>query len=316
MTDQAEMQSGADVAAPVQATLEAAFKAALRGGPSGQSSENVGENPEGESGVSPELSDAIEEGAPTVERFRLPALEGDGYEELTADEIKAQRLMQKDYTQKTQAVSEERKKIETLKAQTEAAARERLDRLESDLQTAARLIQSYDQNVDWNSLRQLDPAEFLAQREAQAQRIQAWEQARKHSDALKADQRKARRSEEAQRLVENVPEWLDPVRAKADAQKIIEGASQYNLTPADVDNFDDHRMILVLKDALAYRELKAKAGTVKAQVQSAPQLTKPGTPSQGNPQSLAAHRAIQTARKEGTTDTLKDAMRAFLGGKK
>lgn len=312
MTDQALEQSGAANAA--EPDLASLMKQALTGTPEtkvqpatvdeGEAQAELGETPDNPSEV--EAADSA------AAMFRVPALEGDGYEELTADDLKAQRLMHKDYTQKTQQIAEERKRIEALKAEATTAAQQRIEKLDYDLQAAARLIQSFEQNVNWQELRALDPAAYLEQKEAQAQRLRAWEQARQTAEQIRAEQRKARRAEEAQRLVEAIPEWLDPARAKAESVKLVEGAAQYGLTAQDLDALDDHRMILALRDALAYRELKARGTAVKAEVSKAPPLAKPGTPQQGNAKALVTHRAVQSARKEGTQDSLAKALSAFM----
>lgn len=302
MTDQAATQSGdAQVATP--ATMRELLKQTFSGGnPEGQAqSENVtGETQQSEAPQADQLP----------AKFRVPALEGDGYEELTPEELKAQRLMQKDYTRKTQEVAEERKRIAELKQATEAEAQRRIDKLENDLTVTARLIQSFDAQVDWDRLEAEDPATYLMEKRKQAQRIQAWEHARNEAESLKAEQRKARRAQEAERLVQAIPDWLDAEKAKTDAQKLIDGASQYGLTAADIDNFDDHRLVLMLRDAIRLRELEAKKSTVKEQVEKAPVLAKPGAVNQGNPQALAVHRAIKQV--DGSRDSLRNLFKATL----
>jgi hypothetical protein len=302
MTDQAETQSGdAQQATPV--TMRELLKQTFSGG-----------NPEGQAQSENVTGDTQQSDAPQADqlpaKFRVPALEGDGYEELTPEELKAQRLMQKDYTRKTQEVAEERKRIAELKQATEAEAQRRIDKLENDLTVTARLIQSFDAQVDWDRLEAEDPAMYLMEKRKQAQRIQAWEHARHEAESLKAEQRKARRAQEAERLVQAIPDWLDADRARNDAQKLIEGASQYGLTAADIDNFDDHRLVLMLRDAIRLRELEAKKSTVTEQVQKAPVLAKPGAVNNGNPQALAVHRAIK--KVDGSRDSLRNLFKATL----
>jgi hypothetical protein len=302
MTDQAATQSGdAQVAAP--ATLGDLLKQTFSGGnPEGQAqSENVtGEIQQSEAEQADQLP----------AKFRVPALEGDGYEELTTEELKSRFLMQKDYTRKTQEVAEERKKIAELKAATESEAQRRIDKLENDLTVTARLIQSFDAQVDWDRLEAEDPATFLLEKRKQGQRIQAWEHARSEAEQLKAEQRKAKRAQEAERLVQAIPDWLDAEKAQSEAKKLIDGASHYGMTAADIDNFDDHRLILILRDALRLRDLESKKADVKAQVGKAPILAKPNAVSQGNPQALAVHRAIKQV--DGSRDSLRNLFKATL----
>lgn len=76
------------------------------------------------------------------------------------EKIKAERLMQADYTRKTQAVAEERKAIE---AQREAVAREAQFH-QANIQAVARItaineqLQAF-QNLDWNALTDSDPVQ-------------------------------------------------------------------------------------------------------------------------------------------------------------
>lgn len=313
MTDQAAAQSGGEaIAVQPQLDLTAMMKAALAGQVKPAEGQSQPLETEEQPGESPEQSEATGE-EQQVEKYRVPAFDGDGYEELTLDELKARFLMQKDYTQKTQALAEERRQIAELRTKAQQDASERISKLDNDLMAAATLIRSFEQNVDWEGLRQADPAEFLAQKEAQAQRIRAWKQAAQTAEQLKAQQRQARRQEEAEKLRESIPEWLDPDRAKSDAEKIVQGAAAYGLTPQDIDAFDDHRLIRALKDAVAYRELMAKNQTVRAEVAKAPPMAKPGAGApQGNAKALAAHRDIKKAQQTGKPEDLRAALKHWL----
>jgi membrane protein involved in colicin uptake len=179
---------------------------------------------------------------------------------------------------------------------------------------AANLIRSYDQEVNWEALQQLDPAEYIRQRELQAQRAQAWNQTKTRVESLRTEQKKAKQAQAAQRLVEAIPEWLDPVRANAEATQLLEGAKHYGLTAQDIDDMADHRVVVVLRDALAYRALKDKTASTKEEVKKAPVMAKPGTVKQGNPQALHAHRTIEKAKQSGKTEDAAAAFDAFLSG--
>lgn len=313
MTDQAIEQSGTvDNAAsgPVsEQDLAAAFASALEGGkPQGQA-QPQGEQAQAESGESPEQVDVQDE-EPAIERFKVPALEGDGIEELTAEELKAQRLMQADYTRKTQQIAEERKAIQAERQKVEQEISQRSQTMEQQLAMLGRAIQSFDQQVNWDALRQLDPAAYLEAREQQQARMQAFEHSRQQLEAVKQAQRHERIAQNSQRLVEALPELLDPKAARAFADKIINGAGEaYGFSAQEIDALDDHRLILMAKDAIAYRELKAKTDSVKPKIAAAPQLAKPGAPRQGNAKALDAYRTIQKARQTGSID---DMAAAFL----
>jgi hypothetical protein len=316
MTDQANVQSDAAVsnAAPTTDSLAALFKESLFGGqPQGQAPTNEGEKAQAESGESPEeVGELTDE--QVLDRFKVPALEGDGIEELTAEELKAQRLMQADYTRKTQQIAEERKAVQAERQKVEAEIAARAQAMEHQLQMLGRAIQSFDQQVDWDALRQVDPGAYLEAREQQQARLQAFEQSRQQIMQVQQAQRAERIAQSSQRLVEAMPELLDPQTAKKFAEKIVGGAGDaYGFSPQEIDALDDHRLILMARDAIAYRELKAKTQAIKPKVEAAPQLAKPGAPRPGNPDALRTHRLVQKATAEPSRENLRNL---FLQGLK
>ena len=307
MTDQAVEQSGsAEQAQPEHSEndLAGAFAAAYgEPQPKGQA-DNQTEQPAGDT----EQVDEQASGEPVPEKFKVPALEGDGFDELTAEELKAQRLMQADYTRKTQALADERKAINAERQKVEQVIAEKAGALEQQLAMLGRAIQSFDQQVDWDALRQVDPGAYLEAREQQAHRLQAFEHSRQQMEAVRQAQRSERVAQSTQRLVEAMPELLDPQAAKKFASRIVEGTAHYGFSPEEVQGLEDHRLVLMARDAIAYRELKAKAAEVKPKVAAAPQLAKPGAPKPGNAEALNAYRTIQKASQTGE---VKDLAAAF-----
>jgi hypothetical protein len=308
MTDQAQAQSGAAVnAAPTIDSMAAMFDESLSGKqPEGQAKPQEGEDVE--------VADEVAPDAPV--KFKVPALEGDGFEELTAEEIKAQRLMQADYTKKTQQVAEQRKAIEAEFSKKAEAFSQRENALDMHLEQLAGAIQSFDSQVDWDALRQVDPSAFLEAREQQAKRLQAFQQAKGVREQFRQHQHAEMVAQGSQRLVEALPELLDPSVAKAFGERVTSAASHYGFQPDEIANVTDHRMFLVLKDAAAFRELQAKTAAVKETVAKAPQLAKPGAPKQGNPQALSAYKTIERAKQSGKSEDLASAFDAFYGGKR
>lgn len=317
MTDQATEQSGAtsNDAAP---DLAAFFQQTLNGGqPKGQAQAAEGEeDDESESGASPEVDGEQAEGEIPA-KFRVPALEGDGFEELTAEEIKAQRLMQADYTRKTQEVAEARKAVQAEKEKVLTVLNQRAQEAETHLQMLAGAITSFDQQVNWEELRATDPATYLQAREQQQARMQAFERTRQHFAQIQEEQRRERVQSSSQRLVEAMPELLDPNTAKAFGEQITTAANKfYGFTPQEVAGVEDHRLILMMRDAAKYHELKDKAGQIKATVEKAPQLAKPGAPRQGNPEALRVHRTIQKAKGSSSLEDQAAAFDAMFGKRK
>lgn len=319
MTDQAVEQSGAtsNDAAP---DLAAFFQQTLNGGqPQGQAQAAEGEeDDESESGASPEVegeqADAPQDDAEYVE---VPKLDGEGTERITRGELKARMLMHADYTRKTQGLSDEKKAFYEEKEKVLTTLNQRAQEAETHLQMLAGAIQSFDQQVNWEELRATDPATYLQAREQQQARMQAFERTRQHFAQIQEMQRAERVQASSQRLVEAMPELLDPNAAKAFGEQITTAASKfYGFTPQEVAGVEDHRLILMMRDAAKFHELQAKAGQVKAKVEKAPQLAKPGAPRQGNPEALRVHRTIQKAKGSSSLEDQAAAFDAMFGKRK
>ena len=317
MTDQANGQSGAAEQASdnTEADLFAAFQN-LRGEPSkDQAVAEQEETPEGDAGEIPD-EDGAEADTGQPRKIRVRALEGDGFEELSEDELKSQRLMHADYTRKTQAIAEQRKVVEAKQREVEQAMTARLQQVDDHVAMLGRAIQSFEAEVDWDALRQSDPGTYVEQRERQAQRLRQFNAAKAQADEQRKIFRQQKAAEEAQRLVEAIPEWLDKGRARAEATAIRDGVSAYGFSSEEFDQVIDHRLVLMARDAIEFRKLKAKASEMKATVGKAPQLAKPGGSQPGNPDALRAHRAIQRATTTGSVDDMAAAFGAFRRGRK
>lgn len=108
--------------------------------------------------------------------------------------------------------------------------------------------------------------QFQGQKQADMER-QAGETQNKANERL---------AQEREALLKAIPVLKDPVKGKATWDAIVSGASEhYRITAEEVNTIGDHRMLKILRDALAYQRIKAKAPTVQAQVSARPAI-KPG----------------------------------------
>jgi hypothetical protein len=309
MTDQATEQSGQQVAAPTELNsndLAAMFsgKSETEQQPQGQASTVEGVGQEAESGESPEQSEAEAQAEAPAEKFKVPALEGDGFDELTAEELKAQRLMHADYTRKTQQVAEARKQAEAEVAQARQVMTQKAQAMEDNLVALGQAIKSFDAQVNWEALREVDPATYLAEREKQQARQQHFMTAAKQLEAFRREQAEMVKQQNAQRLVEAIPTWLDPTVAKKEAEEVRSYLTKTGYQPDEIEGLTDYRVIVMARELARYEALKNKASEVKAQVQKAPQLAKPGAVRPGNPEALAKYRTTQKAINEPSKDNL------------
>lgn len=135
------------------------------------------------------------------------------------------------------------------------------------------------QRTDWAKLAADDPAGYVQRNAAYQQRLGYLQAAMQQSQNFQAQQRKDSMAREEEALLTKVPEWRDPVKGSAAMDEIRKVAvDAYGFKPEEIASLPDHRMALVLKDALAFRKMQAAQRTAQAkQVVTVPKVQKPGS---------------------------------------
>lgn len=251
-----------------------------------------------------------EEEAPKTFRVKVAGEET----EVTLDELLSGYSRTSDYTRKTQELAEQRKAIESETAAARAA-RERygqmLEQLDEVLQAQA------PAEPDWDTLRKQNPAEFAAQW-AEHQRFradQAAVQAERQRIEGELQQDRAAQMQtvlntERQRLIEAIPEWKDPEKAKAEKADLMKYAMDLGYTEEDLSQVYDHRVMLLVRKAKLYDEMTTKGREKVKEKTAAAKVLKPGAPQ-------ATNRGKKTARKRALgklaqTGRVQDAQAALL----
>ncbi len=198
----------------------------------------------------------------------------DGVEsEVTLDELVKGFQLEADYRRKTQSLAEDRRGV-----QAEIARQKDITALL--ILEHQKLVGNDEPEPDWVKLSQDDPIGYVQQRAAfEAKRAQR-EQAKAKAEELVNSQRSEIARAEAQKLRDAVTEWQDPATFTKDYTTLVEGAAKYfRFDAAEVAAVLDHRTLLALRDAVAYRELKASKPAVEKKVATAPKhVVKPGSP--------------------------------------
>ena len=174
----------------------------------------------------------------------------------------------------------------------DAAARSK--GLEGQYEVVAKLIEGaealIDQDVkgiDWNKLREDDPAEYAAKKQEVADRREAvnklkqeagdsWRKNAETMTAERQEQINQLRQVEGEKLLTAIPEWKNEDVAKAEKAATINRALELGFTQEDVANALDHRFIVAIRDSALFRQNQAKSATAKKKVVKAPKVMRPG----------------------------------------
>lgn len=177
--------------------------------------------------------------------------------------LKDQFLMQADYTRKTQALADQSKENDALKAAYESVkdAEEGFDDLKINIAQVDKSLKEYE-NVDWNAFARQDPAGAQAhmmqaqQMQMQRHRLGAELQGKEQSAQEARYQVNQIATAKAQReLLQAIPDFSQEM-AKNIRKSTVDG---YGFTDDEVNQISDPRQIQVLRDAMQWRKSQAAA---------------------------------------------------------
>lgn len=185
------------------------------------------------------------------------------------------RQLQAGFTQKTQRVADEARAVEAAKAaltqqmQTSQAFLEDV----ASLKTLDSQLEAYSK-VDWQTYADQDPAaaqkHFMAYTALQNQRSQKVQDLQQKQQAFtyRQQQEQSRALAEGSRVLsEKIPDW-GASKQQAIAKHVQEA---YGYKPQELNNVMDPRLVLMMHDALLYRQSMQKAKAVPQKETPAPQ---------------------------------------------
>ena len=244
-----------------------------------------------------EQTEAVEQEVEETPRYRVKAA---GEEvEVTLDDLIKGYQQGKDYTQKTQALAEQRKAIEAEKAAVDQAKTLR-DQYAQRLEMIEQVLKQQEPQEDLNALKESDPIGYAVKVAEQQQRQQQLYaiQAEKQRLALQQQtehQQKLQQlvAEEQQKLAQAIPEFADPQKGNVVRTEIRDYAKQVGFTDDDLAQVYDSRAVLTLWKAAQYDKLVKGKPEVTKKVTEAPKMLRPGAASSAPPE----QKQYQTQRK-------------------
>jgi hypothetical protein len=228
--------------------------------------------------------------------------------EITVAELKKGFGREADYTRKTQDLAEQRRAVESRQAQlsqhehffTEAA------------EHAIRVARAFMPKPPDAALRDSDPVEYFLQKDRYdraeahvrtletARAAQAERAAQEHGELVRTHL-----AAEQKLLVEKMPEFRSEKARRAFWDEAVAvGQAHYGYSPEEMSQIHDHRLMMVLKDALAYRRLQASKPKAEAKASGAPPVAAPAKrPARGEREAQRFSEQVGRLRQTGDFDT-------------
>lgn len=178
------------------------------------------------------------------------------------EKLKAERLMQADYTRKTQEVAEERKAIAAAKEAVELEKRVHFENMQevATIRAIEMQLQNFAQ-INWQQLADSDPVQAMKldrqMRDLQSQREQlSASVAQRHQQfTQKQQQEAARQMEEARRVLQrDIPGWGEELAGKLRSYALANGYTQQ-----EIDSIRSPAMVRSLYREYQMAEAKKQA---------------------------------------------------------
>jgi len=229
--------------------------------------------------------------------------------EVTEDELVKLASMGEDYTQKTQDIAEQRRRLEAITSESDAA-RARMSQLLPELESnLVEIEKQLKAEPDWDVLYKKDPVktarlqrEFDKKRaENQAELEKVRLETKRQIDENEANARQIRQNhlvEQGKLLLENLPEWKDENTATSEKTEIEKWAlSNGFLDQNQLNNITDWGSVAIMRKAWLYDQGKTKIAKTRSRTKS--KTLSPG--SKGS----APRRDTLKARRENFQNTRK-----------
>lgn len=237
--------------------------------------------------------------------------------EVTLEELLKGYSFSAHNTRKSQALAEDRRQFEEgivrVARERDAQYADHLEKL------SAAITATMPVEPDWEKLRTEVPPDVLASK------LLDWQQTQKHLGSIRAEQEtvKARQAEDADRgfrqhvlaeqakLEDALPDMKDPEKARVLKTDLSEYAQSRGFTAEDLSKVTDHRLVLLLHDAMQHQKAKANAPKIANKIEKAMDTSPPGARTAATPRN-ALTVATTRLKKSGSVDDGAAAIRALL----
>lgn len=275
-------------------------------------SETEEAKPEAESSETQTETEQTEE--QEIQKPSLHRVKVQGQElEVSLDELKSGYSRDSDYRQKTHALAEERRMLDDQKTSLSRSYDGKLKEL-TDLIGAAESYIGQSSKEDLQKMYEEDPTQAAKIDFQQRQQRESFNNLKQQAEVVKLQQYNKYLDEQKRLAATKIPEYSDPVKGVTFKNQMKNTLSEYGFNDQEIGSLADHRFLMVLKDAMEYKNLKSKPVTNK-KVTTAPKVVKSGTPKMEDSRRAAVKQKIGRLRRSGKINDAQSAILEIIGKK-
>lgn len=275
-------------------------------------SETEEAKPEAESSETQTETEQTEE--QEIQKPSLHRVKVQGQElEVSLDELKSGYSRDSDYRQKTHALAEERRMLDDQKTSLSRSYDGKLKEL-TDLIGAAESYIGQSSKEDLQKMYEEDPTQAAKIDFQQRQQRESFNKLKQQAEVAKLQQYNQYLDEQKRLAATKIPEYSDPVKGVTFKNQMKNTLSEYGFNDQEIGSLADHRFLMVLRDAMEYKNLKSKPVTNK-KVTTAPKVVKSGTPKMEDSRRAAVKQKIGRLRRSGKINDAQSAILEIIGKK-
>ena len=243
--------------------------------------EALEEEVEEESEDEPETTDEEDESEEVeVEERKTYRVKASGEEkDVTLDELVSGYQKSTDYTQKSQTLAEERKKVEEHAQEIQNAMRTREEYAQKLSQVEQYLTSQAKPSENLEELKENDPIQYAITVAEQTEANKKINTIRQEQQKVAQEQQHYRLQQqnqvvanEALMLSEKVKEFSDPKKAEQIKNDIRTFGKSVGFSDQELSQVYDHRHVMILQKAMAYDKLQKANPGVNKKLKSAPKM--------------------------------------------
>lgn len=246
-----------------------------------------------------ELSESTDIQENSEEPIYTVTIDGTDYE-VTQDELIQGYQRNADYTRKTQELAVEKQQSSDFVERSKKDVETKLARLDNLNQAAQSQLQQEYAQIDFEKLYEEDPAEAARLEHKMRKKNEQLQQVQRQTQELQTQEFSKYLEEQQKKLSVKVPEMNHPEKGSEFKKQMRNYLSSVGFNNQEIDSVYDHRYVLLVRDAMNYRNLQKAKPEIKKKVVNAPKVVRGGvSKSKGQQQAEVRRSQLSKLRKTG-----------------
>ena len=246
-----------------------------------------------------ELSESTDIQENSEEPVYTVTIDGTDYE-VTQDELIQGYQRNADYTRKTQELAAEKQQSSDFVERSKKDVETKIAKLDQLNQAAQSQLQQEYAQIDFEKLYEEDPAEAARLEHKMRKKNEQLQQVQRQTQELQTQEFSKYLEEQQKQLSVKVPEMNHPEKSSEFKKQMRNYLSSVGFNNQEIDSVYDHRYVLLVRDAMNYRNLQKAKPEIKKKAVNAPKVVKGGvSKSKGQQQAEVRRQQLSKLRKTG-----------------